>query len=344
MDITTTIEDVANLAGVSIKTVSRVVNMEPNVRPATRERVQDAIRELGYQPNPSARGLASKRSYLVGLFYDDLMAESTYIVNVQRGVLTRCRKEGYELLIHPFNYHQNGINGLAEEITANIIKSRIDGVILTPPLSDLSIAIETLKRLDKPQIRLSPGHHESGSPCVYSDDRIAARLMTEHLIQLGHKRIAFIAGHSGHLAIVHRQTGFIDAMTAAGLNIDNASVSQGSNTFESGVKCAREILSHERAPTAIFASTDEMAAGVMSVAHQLGYSIPGDLSVAGYDNSQIAHQVWPALTTIAQPVNEMAEIATGLLIDQLRGGKKSISQVAMQSELVLRDSTGPAPC
>lgn len=341
--MTTTIEDVASLAGVSIKTVSRVVNMEPNVRPVTRDRVQAAIRELAYQPNPSARGLASKRSYLVGLFYDNLMAESTYVVNVQRGVLARCRMEGYELLIHPFNYHQNGIKGLAEEINANVIKSRIDGVILTPPLSDLSTVLESLKQLDKPQVRLSPGHYQAGSPCVYTDDCQAAKVMTEHLIQLGHKRINFITGHSDHLAVAHRQTGFIEAMTAAGLNADETSISQGSGTFESGADCARELLSRKLAPTAIFASTDEMAAGVMSVAHQLSYSIPRDLSVAGYDNSQIAHQIWPALTTVAQPVSEMAEIATGLLIDQLRGGKKSITQVAMQTELVLRDSTGPVP-
>lgn len=341
--MTATIDDVASLAGVSIKTVSRVVNMEPNVRPVTRDRVQSAIRELGYQPNPSARGLASKRSHLVGLFYDNLMAETTYVVNVQRGVLARCRTEGYELLIHPFNYHQNGSKGLAEEINANVLKTRLDGAILTPPLSDLAIVLESLQQLGKPNVRLSPGHYQSGTPCVYTDDCRAARLMTEYLIQLGHQHIAFIAGHSGHLAVANRAAGFIEAMTAAGLNTDTMAVCQGDNTFASGADCARELLARKQAPTAIFASTDEMAAGVMSVAHQLGYSIPRDLSVAGYDNAQIAHQIWPALTTVAQPVSDMAEMATQLLIDQLRGGTKNITQVAMQTELVVRDSTGPAP-
>lgn len=342
--MTATIQDVARLAGVSIKTVSRVVNREPNVRPATRDRVQTAIGELGYQPNPAARGLASRRTHLIGLFYDNLMAETTYVVNVQRGVLARCRAEGYELLIHPFNYHANGIRGLSEEIKTHIDKTRIDGVILTPPLADLAIVIKTLEQLQKPQVRLSPGHYQSGSPCVHTDDCKAARTMTEHLIQLGHKHIAFIAGHRDHLAVRHRQEGFIQAMTAAGLNIGNNAIVQGENTFESGAECAKTLLSHRTAPTAIFASTDEMAAGVISIAHQRGLAVPRDLSVAGFDNAQIAHQIWPALTTISQPVNQMAEVATGLLLDQLRGQINSITRIAMDTELVVRDSTGPAPC
>lgn len=338
-----TIDDVACLAGVSIKTVSRVVNREPNVRAVTREKVEAAIRELNYEPNPSARGLASRRSHLIGLLYDNLMAESTYVVNVQRGVLARCRNHGYELLIHPVGFHERGLRGLAEDITTHCRQTRIDGAILTPPLSDLAPVLETFDRLNKPFIRLCPSDIEHPSPCVHTNDRRAAARMTHYLQELGHRRIAFISGHPEHQAVAQREDGFRDAMAAAGLDISPGSVLLGDSTYESALEATRELLALEPRPTAIFAATDDMAAGVLRVAHELGIDVPGKLSVAGFDDSMIATRTWPALTTLRQPVIALAEVATDLLLGQMRGGTAPVHEIALDTELVVRESTGPAP-
>lgn len=332
------IEDVAKRAGVSIKTVSRVVNMEPNVRSTTRERVLTAIAELNYQPNSSARSLAGNRSYLIGLLYDNPSAN--YVIDVQGGVLKRCRKEGYDLLIHPCDYRDPKLDS---DILRLLRQTRIDGVILTPPLSDLPSVAEILDKQEIPYVRLSPADYQHGSPSVHTDDQRAAMAMTQHLLGLGHRRIAFIAGHPDHRAVAQRQDGFREAMKAAGLRVTRHTVAQGYNSFESGVTCARQLLARNPRATAIFASNDDMAAGVIRVAHEQGLSIPGDLSVAGFDDSPVASQIWPALTTVRQPVQAMADSAAGLLVDRLRLRSVPVTEVSMATELVLRDSTGPAP-
>ena len=337
-----TISDVAQLAGVSIKTVSRVINKEPNVRAKTRDKVAAVIRETGYEPNPSARGLASRRSNLIALFYDDLMAESTYVVNVQRGLLQCCRSSGYELLVHPLKYHEKGIRNIPEEITRHSRQTRIDGVILTPPLCDLQVVIRTLEKLNLPFVRLSPGQYESGSMCVHTNDRVAARSVTEHLLQLGHRQVALIAGHSGHKAVKLRERGFREAMEAAGLTVDEHWVLQGESLFEPAYNSALKLLGEPHRPTAIFALTDDMAAGVISAAHELGIAVPEQLSVAGFDDAQIAKQLWPTLTTVRQPIQEMAEAATNLLLDQLHGRNNPVREIAMDTQLIMRNSTGPA--
>ncbi len=337
---TVTIDDVARLAGVSIKTVSRVVNMEPNVKESTRKKVTEAIKTLDYRPNVSARSLASKRSYLIGLFYDSTLLESSFIVQVQAGILPLCRKQGYELIIHPVNWRDEGTTS----DLANIIKhSRVDGAILTPPISDNPEILATFTNLKKPYIRLSPSPSKFKSGGVYTDHQHAAKLMTEHLLKLGHKKISFIYGPDFLPSSKQRKAGFLEAYTAAGIKMTQHTLMPGLNSFESGIQTAQKLLTLKHRPTAIFANNDEMASAILGIAHSLGISVPNELSVAGFDDSPLSRKVWPPLTTVRNPVTEMAEAAANLLLNQIHGHSNPVIDIVMAAELVIRQSTGPAP-
>ncbi len=333
-----TIDDVAEHAGVSIKTVSRVVNREPNVRETTRLRVQEAIDALHYRPNSSARSLAANKSFLIGLLYDNPVP--SYIMDVQNGILGSCRDKGYNLLIHPCDFSKESI---AEEILQLVKQSRIDGLILTPPLSDNVQVIETLQNNNITFVSIAPVHHEMDRLCVYCDDRKAAYKITEYLIQQGHTKIGFIVGHPGHGASEERRLGFEQAMNEHEIPINNQWLVQGYFDFGSGRDCAVKLLEGESRPTAIFASNDEMAAGVMVAAQEKGFKLPGDLSIAGFDDNPIAEHVWPALSTVRQPVKQMASEAAVLLLARLRGDNSSAVEQELHCELVLRDSVvGPS--
>ena len=333
-----TIDDVAALAGVSMKTVSRVMNNEPNVRLATREKVEAAVVQLDYRPNMSARSLAGNRSYLLGLLY--AIPSAHYVLDVQEGVLDICRPQGYELLVHPCN-HQDPL--ITQEIINLIRDKRIDGVMLTPPLSDNMTLLQALKKIAVPFVRVAPTENKGLSPYVETNDREATYDMTCKLIAMGHTRIGFICGHPDHRAVTLRFDGYKAALIENNLAIANELVEQGLNSFESGEACARKLLQIKPRPTAIFAANDDMAAGVMMVAHQMGIKIPADLSVAGFDDTPVAHQIWPALTTVRQPIQQMAKKATELLIKQLRGKAVQLPASMLSSSIIERDSTGAAP-
>ena len=333
-----TIADVARLAGVSIKTVSRVTNKEPNVRKDTRVRVAAAIKELGYQPNPSARSLAARRSYLVGLVYDN--PSPSYLINVQNGSLNTCRAEGYDLVIYPCDYRSDS---LADDLASMVRQSRVDGVVLTPPLCDMGIVIETLESLKVPFSRIAPADLQFKSCSVVTDDQAISAKMTQHLIDLGHVDIAFIRGHPDHGAVCNRYDGYAAAMARAELPMRKEFVIQGFNSVDSGEECARKLLRLPEPPTAIFAANDDMAAGTLRAAHALGIRVPSQLSVAGFDDTPIARQVWPALTTIRQPIRNMAERATELLLRQLRDEPSDDLLRRIDCGLILRDSTAAAP-
>ncbi len=344
-----TIDDVAALAGVSIKTVSRVVNNEPNVRESTRQRVRKAVRKLHYRPNPSARSLAGKRSFLIGLLYDDPglyeNPSSNYIVNVQQGALRICQSENHDLLIYPCNYRNRNLNS---EIRSLISHSRLDGVILTPPLSDKKSLIAAIKKTGTPVVKIAPGEITDPLPAVTTNDREICAKMTEYLASLGHKRIAFITGNRDHKALKNRYLGYQDGLKNSGLKFMQRLVKEGDNSFGSGAACAREFLQEKNPPTAIFACNDDMATGVIRVAHQLGIHIPNELSVVGFDDIPLAQQIYPSLTTIRQPVRSMAERALEILMDQLRSksatdkSQTSAEELKLVAELKIRESTGPA--
>ncbi|MFK8014876.1 MAG: LacI family DNA-binding transcriptional regulator [Gammaproteobacteria bacterium] len=329
-----TIADVAELAGVSIKTVSRVTNNEPNVRGDTRTRVQEAIAKLGYRPNPSARSLAARRSYLIGLLYDN--PSPSYLINVQHGSLRKCREEGYDLVIHPCDYQSPT---LTEDIATMVRQSRVDGVILTPPLCDMPELLGLLTKMETPFARISPSDALHPAVSVVTNDELISAQMTNHLLELGHRRIGFICGHPDHGAVCNRYNGYVTALEAAGVEHLAELVIQGYNSVESGERSARRLLELEHPPSAIFAANDDMAAGALRAAHALDVRVPDLLSVVGFDDTPIAQQVWPALTTIRQPIEKMAERATAVLLRQLGDDEASELTREIDCGLVMRQST-----
>lgn len=339
-----TIDDVARLAGVSIKTVSRVTNDEPNVREDTRAKVSKAIKALNYRPNLAARNLASRQSYLIGLLYDDPSAyeipSASYIINIQGGALLACEEQNFNLLIHPCVYTSKGI---ASEITALIDRSRLDGLVLAPPLSDMSTIIRAIDKAGKPFARIAPGDKTDRQSAVRTDDREICAEMTRYLASLGHRRIAFITGHPDHKAVAKRYLGYQDGLKDSGLKFYRTLVKEGDNSILSGEQCGEKLLRSASPPTAIFAGNDDMAAGVIRVAHRLGVKVPDDVSVAGFDDIPLAQTIFPSLTTVNQPLTAMAHRATEMLISRLRTNTPADASETIESRLVLRESTGPAP-
>jgi len=331
-----TIHDVARAAGVAIKTVSRVLNDEPNVRPETRARVLAAAEQLQYLPSLSARSLAGRRSFLIGLIYENPSAN--YLIDLQHGAMARCRKEKFRLFVHQ-------CNGRGEELIRDVIglidQTHVDGLIVSPPLSEAAPLIAALDQRNIPFVRIAPSDLQHASPYVDMDDEGAAREMTGHLISLGHRRIGFIVGHPNHIASSLRLRGYRCALEQHRLDYDPAYVKQGYFVFESGLEAARELLTLPLPPSAVFASNDDMAAGVLLAAHELGIPVPGRLSVAGFDDTYIARIVWPRLTTVHQPSYDLAFSATDLLLLSLKDGAGP-KTARLPHKLILRESTGPA--
>ena len=334
-----TISDVARDANVAIKTVSRVLNNEANVRPETRERVLKVIKALNYSPNLAARGLAGSKSFLIGLLYDN--PSPHYMNSVQMGALARCRAEGFHLLVEVCTPETKNVT---QQILTMIAQTRVDGVILTPPVSDNEAVLEVLRRDRVPHVVIAPPKLSDVSLCVHMDDQRAAYEMTAYLLKLGHKRIGFIKGHPKHGAASQRYDGFRKALADKAIKLDPSLVKQGYFSFESGVECAEAFLKCGKLPTAIFAANDDMAAGAIAACHQHGLSIPDDLSIAGFDDTPVASLTWPALTTIHQPIVEMAAAAADLLLAAIKERSRAPSSgVAFskhfQHEIIVRAST-----
>ncbi len=339
-----TIDDVAKLAGVSIKTVSRVVNREPNVRESTRASVEKAVAALNYRPNQSARNLASHRSRLIGLVYDDPSAYETpssgYIIRLQHGVLRACKGQNYELLIHPCDLRDKDVHQQLKDLIDQV---RPAGIVLAAPLSNIPGIVRTIESTGTPLVRLSPGTKSGKRLAVATNDRDFSAEMTRYLASLGHKRIAFIKGNPAHKAVGKRFLGYKDGLKQSGLRYSERLVADGDNSIGSGEACALKLLKRKNRPTAIFAANDDMAAGVLRVAVRLGIDVPGQLSVAGCDDNSLARQIYPALTTIRQPLSTMAEkAALALIRNGVADGDKN-ETVIVPAKLRIRESTGPAP-
>jgi len=333
-----TITDVAKRAGVSIKTVSRVLNNEPNVAKATRERVRAIAAELRYSPNLAAKALATSKTYLIALIYDN--ASPNYISHLQLGAIEACREAGYHLVVQPLSLKPNWSQ--AEKIShtrAILDRLHVDGVILTPPLGDSEAVLKTLTELNVKSIRISP-KTRGQEPFIGMDDEAAAYEMTQHLLQQGHRNIAFIRGHIDHSATPLRHQGFLRALEEAKAPVSEALIVQGDFTFKSGVVAAKELLElpSEQRPTAIFASNDDMAAAVMSVAGRFGLNVPDDISICGFDDTPLARVVWPALTTIRQPIFKMGYQAAKQLVKR-SDEDVEVGQI-LDFEIMIRDSVG----
>ncbi|WP_199098597.1 LacI family DNA-binding transcriptional regulator [Dyella sp. ASV21] len=333
------LEDVARATGVSPKTVSRVLNEESSVKESTRQKVLAAMESMNYRPSPAARGLAGSRSFLVAMLYDNNdNPASTYLAEIQDGVLDACDAHRFSMMACPLRMRGKDF---IRRVDALVHDHHIEGVIVTPPLTDHAPLLQRLRELGVPHASISPQHRQ-GAIGVCMDEQQAAKALVTHLIEQGHRRIGHILGIANHGASRWRLAGYKDALTAAGLPVDPQYILQGEFSFGSGVLAARQLFDLPEHPTAIFAANDDMAAGVMWAANERGLKVPRDLSVCGFDDTPLATQLWPPLTTVRQPSREMGKLAALQLMDHLRGRGHGLL-VQVPYTLQLRESTAKAP-
>jgi LacI family transcriptional regulator len=329
---------------VSIKTVSRVVNREPNVRDATRGKVEKAIAELNYHPNLSARNLASQRARLIALVYDDPASYENpsggYVMRMQTGALSACRSADYRLVIYPCDIRKTTVGTELQEMLEH---ARPQGVVLAAPLSNMPRIVRAIVATGTPMVRLSPGTQGGAQYSVATNDREISAEMTRYLASLGHRRIAFVKGNPGHRAVGNRYLGYLDGLQQSGLEFAQRLVVDGDNSFASGEAAGESLLKRADPPTAIFAANDDMAAGVLRASTLLGVAVPGRLSVAGFDDTSLARHLCPTLTTIRQPLPRMAERAALVLIGNAHEESPLLGAEVVPATIEIRESTGPAP-
>lgn len=330
-----TIHEVAAAAEVSPMTVSRVINGNANVRPATREKVMRAVRELGYTPNLAARSLAAAQGTRIALIYTN--PSGAYLSELLVGALRGAARTAVQLVVDSWD----GYNADAERTAARALARGVAGVLLPPPLCESKAVVAELVAAEVPVVALASARFGDDLSHVRIDDFRASREITEHLIALGHSRIGYIKGHPNQTASARRFEGFQAALAAAGITHDSGLVQQGYFTYRSGLEAAEKLLSRRKRPTAIFASNDDMAAAVVSVAHRRGLEVPGDLSVVGYDDTSAATTVWPELTTVRQPIAAMADSAMDILVRSIHRKENDVRMVVdhvVAHELVRRGS------
>jgi len=323
------IRDVAAIASVSIKTVSRVVNKAPNVSAELRERVMAAIQQIDYRPNQSARRLAGGRSFMIAFLYNNPVA--SYISGIQAGAVSRCRELGYHLVVELIPLEGEARFEILEGLTAAL---RPDGVFLAPPLSDDPAVLQWLADRKLPYARIA-GSVTAQSVNIPTPERDAGRMVADHLVALGHRRIGIITPPPSHGAAACRVDGFRDGLAAAGLSADESLFVEGGFDYASGFAAGEHLLNLPTPPTAIFATNDDMALGLLALAHRRGLAVPQDLSVVGFDDTPASLTAWPPLTTVRQPLVDMGAAVIDALIN---GPAKAPS---FRFELVQRDSSAP---
>ncbi len=337
-----TLADVARDAGVSPMTVSRVINGETSVKSDTRKNVELSIKKLKYRPNIGARRLAGAKVARIGLLYDN--PSSSYLGELLIGAVDAASKMGHQLIV------SRAEKSRVADMIADNMDQNWDGVILPSPIGEAPGVRKLIARENFPTVFLSggakPGRVKMSSASeVMIDNRRAAYEMTWMLIEQGHRRIGFIKGNQKHSGSALRYQGFCDAMEEAELEVNPIYVEEGDFTYRSGMEAAERMLSFDPAPSAIFAGNDDMAAGVLAAGARAGMITPGDLSVVGFDDSPIATTVWPNLTTIRQPVADMAAAALEILESRIwpktDSENTTPAQKIMDFSLVKRQSAAP---
>jgi LacI family transcriptional regulator len=334
-----TIGDVARRAELSPMTVSRVVNGEPGVRPETRARVEAVVAELGYVPNPAARLLAGVGQIRIALLYRNPSA--AYLSEMLVGSLAQASRSQAQLVVERCDPDDD-----TAATTRRLSERGLDGVVLPPPLCDFAGLRDLLWASGIPAVLVATGTPPSGFCAVTIDDRAGAEQMTRHLLSLGHRRIGFVTGDPAQTATARRLDGYRAALAAAGTTPEPALVAAGDYSYRSGLHAAEQLLSREAPSSAIFASNDDMAAAAVAIAHRRGLDVPRDLTVVGFDDTAIATTMWPELTTIRQPIAEIAQAAIAMLIAGAgrvgTGGPSTIEHRVLPHQLIRRSSDGPA--
>jgi LacI family transcriptional regulator len=329
-----TMQDVAELAGVSKKTVSRIINNSPSVNAATRDAIQALILAIGYRPDPQARGLASKRSYLVGLITDNPTPQ--YVVNIQQGILDVIRQTGYELVVHPCDRKSETF---LEDALGFIEVQKLYGVILTPSVSEDENLAEALRSAGCAYIRIASIALDMESRMIVTNDRVGGRYLADHLVSLGHERIAWVEGRRSFRSSTERIAGFMEALVDHGISVPEEYQLRGDYTFESGIAIGADLLDLDPPPTAVFAANDEMAAGILQALHVAGHTPPEALSVVGYDDFETATRVWPRLTTARTPARKIGRLAAERLFEFHDEGQNARGENETWPMLIERDST-----
>lgn len=334
-------KDVAELAGVSIKTVSRVLNNEPHVQDKLRRKVREAAATLDYVPSQSARSLRGSRSYDIHLVCH--MAGSNYVNSIQFGAVIACQELGYQLSISLLeNLESKSISEIRAAFEAITRRRRPDGIVLLAHYANSEKIGFVLQEMGIQVVRIGPVDSRNKGLLVEIDDYQAAIDVVSHLIELGHKRIGFVRGSEDQCATHVRFSGFSVAMEAAGLTVDPALVLPGTFQFESGYEAGRYYLGLDELPTAIFSSNDDMAAGIVAALHEGGLSVPQDVSIVGFDDADIATCMRPFLTTVRQPLRDLGATAVRELVaannEPPPGGAH---RIVLDHEFVLRGTTAP---
>ncbi|WNC72183.1 LacI family DNA-binding transcriptional regulator [Thalassotalea psychrophila] len=334
----TRIKDVAEKAGVSTMTVSRVLNQDPKVSDAKRALVMKTVKELDYRPNVAARRLASKKSFFIGLLYFDDLDTSYLSKFIIRG-LKVCRSTSHHLIVDEVEDTDKSLASVNDLIDV----TQVDGLILLPPICNDAKLLALLQKANVSFVRISPDTQLNLSPYICMDDYQASFELTEILIKQGHTKIGHIIGNPNQGVSRLRYQGYLDALRSNQINVPPSYIEQGLFTVESGLTAAKKMLSLDDKPTAIFAANDAMAAGVLSAAHINGISVPEELSIAGFDDGHLAVSVSPNLTTVRQPIQQMAELAINLIIsgefsDLSKANSRNFRNV-LDFEIVEREST-----
>ena len=330
-----TIREVASAAGVSIATVSRVLNGRPDVAPATREAVLRAVRDQRFSTNRSARALSGGRTGLVGVTLP--VIEAAYFASILAGASEALHEQDMHVVLSPtLHLHDRAVN-----LLDRLIHGTTDGAILMLP-EETQEELKALRRIRYPFVVVDPRDPlDEGVPAVSAANALGGRAATEHLLALGHRRIGAITGVPEWVASAERLNGYGGGLASAGVLPDPRLVIEGDWTIEGGERTGAALLDLPEPPTAIFAFNDNMAVGVLRAARERGVPVPAELSVVGFDDSELAAIVTPALTTVRQPLAEMGRMAVSLLMRQLENQRVEGLNVELQTRLVVRDSTAP---
>ncbi len=330
------LEDIAKLSGVSRSTVSRVINDDPNVRESTRQRVQDVISRMDFQPNLAARTLATGQAKVIGLVIPmgvSTMFTDPYFPMLIKGISAACNAQDYSVMLwlaEP-EYERRTINQILHN-------GMIDGVVVASVLMDDPI-VEALIHSNMPFVLI--GRHPTNSQVNYVDvdNRTSSRQLVEHLINMGHRRIGTITGAQNMIAGSDRLLGYMDALTQGGIPLDLELIASGNFTEEGGYAAMKRILPHR--PQAIFAASDTMALGALRALEEAGLRVPTDIALAGFDDMPFSAHLRSPLTTVRQPVLETGMRAAEALFDLLENPAQGPTHLLMPTELVVRESTPP---
>lgn len=327
-----TIKDIAKIAGVSHTTVSRALNDNPLINKDTRKKIKQIALELNYVPNPSARSLVTKKSYVIGLFFSSLddSTSSSFLVDVFRGVQSVLDNR-YKIVI-------NSINNLDQLELLN--GSYYDGLVIVSQSEDDNEFIYQVKNSNLPLVVLNRQIEDQGIPNVIANDRLGVKQAIDYGISVGHTEIGLIEGKKGFKSTLERKEGYFDSLCAFGYAIDYSYIRQGDYTMETGYQCMLSLIDNIKHPTLVFCSNDDMAVGAMKACHERNLHVPKDISVIGFDDSMFSQYTIPSLTTVKKPMYEISKKGTEILKSLMNHEliPKEKMKIMVETELIVRES------